>query len=64
MIVTPKDGQTVDRDELLQYYEGKVAKWWIPDDVQIVDDIPLGATGKILKTRLREQFTDYTLPTV
>jgi fatty-acyl-CoA synthase len=39
-----------------------VAKWWIPDDVQFVDNLPLGATGKILKTRLREQFSGYRLP--
>ena len=49
--------------ELLSFYEGKIAKWWTPDDVQFVDAIPLGATGKILKTKLREQFKDYKLPT-
>lgn len=63
LIVVPADGEQIERDELLQYYDGKVAKWWIPDDVQFVDDIPLGATGKILKTKLREQFADYQLPT-
>ena len=40
-----------------------MAKWWTPDDVQFVESIPLGATGKILKTKLREQFKDYHLPT-
>ena len=49
--------------ELLAFYDGRIAKWWMPDDVQFVDAIPLGATGKILKTRLREQFKDYRLPT-
>jgi fatty-acyl-CoA synthase len=60
--VVKKPGVEVTRAELLQFYEGKVAKWWLPDDVQFVDAIPLGATGKILKTRLREQFKDYRLP--
>jgi len=62
LIVVRKPGSTVTRDELLAFYEGKIAKWWTPDDVQFVDAIPLGATGKILKTRLREQFRDYRLP--
>jgi len=63
LIVVPQEGETVDVAELIKYYDGKVAKWWIPDDVQVVDEIPLGATGKILKTKLREQFADYSLPT-
>jgi len=63
LIVKLKEGESIGRDEVLRFYEGKVAKFWMPDDVQFVDDIPLGATGKILKTRLREQFSDYTLPT-
>ena len=50
------------REELLAFYEGKTAKWQIPDDVVFVDAIPLGATGKMLKTRLREQLADYKLP--
>jgi fatty-acyl-CoA synthase len=62
LIVVKKPGVDVTREELLRFYEGKVAKWWLPDDVQFVDAIPLGATGKILKTRLREQFKDYRLP--
>ena len=44
------------REELLAFFEGKIAKWWMPDDVVFVDAIPLGATGKMLKTKLREQF--------
>ena len=51
------------RDELLQFYEGRIAKWWTPDDVVFVDAIPLGATGKMQKNRLREMFKDYRLPT-
>ena len=51
-----KPGAEVTRDELLAFYEGKIAKWWMPDDVVFVDAIPLGATGKMQKTKLREQF--------
>ena len=49
-------------EELLAFYEGKTAKWQIPDDVVFVDAIPIGATGKMLKTKLREQLKDYVLP--
>ncbi|MDO8388724.1 MAG: 3-(methylthio)propionyl-CoA ligase [Polaromonas sp.] len=60
--VVKKPGAEVTREELIKFYEGKTAKWQIPDDVVFVDAIPLGATGKMLKTRLREQLKDYTLP--
>jgi len=60
--VVKKPGAQVSREEILQFYEGKTAKWQIPDDVVFVDAIPLGATGKMLKTRLREQLKDYQLP--
>ncbi|MCU4118544.1 3-(methylthio)propionyl-CoA ligase [Variovorax sp. N23] len=60
--VVKRPGAEVTREELLKFYEGKTAKWQIPDDVLFVEAIPLGATGKILKTRLREQFKDYRLP--
>jgi len=63
LIVHRKAGATVDKNELLEFLAGKVAKWWLPDDVQFVDAIPHTATGKILKTRLREDFKDYRLPT-
>jgi acyl-CoA synthetase (AMP-forming)/AMP-acid ligase II len=62
--VVKKPGAEVSRDELLAFYQGKTAKWQIPDDVVFVEAIPLGATGKILKTRLREQLRDYRLPGV
>ncbi len=62
LVVVSKPGMQVTREELIAFYEGKIAKWWTPDDVQFVEAIPLGATGKILKTRLREQFRDYRLP--
>ncbi|HSI52933.1 MAG TPA: 3-(methylthio)propionyl-CoA ligase [Ramlibacter sp.] len=61
--VVKKPGAEVTREELLKFYEGKTAKWQIPDDVVFLDAIPLGATGKILKTRLRETLKDYRLPT-
>jgi acyl-CoA synthetase (AMP-forming)/AMP-acid ligase II len=60
--VVKKPGAQVTREELLAFYEGKIAKWQIPDDVVFVDAIPLGATGKMLKTRLREMLKDYRLP--
>jgi 3-(methylthio)propionyl---CoA ligase len=63
LIVVRKPDTKVSREALLQFYEGKIAKFWMPDDVQFVDAIPLGATGKILKTKLREQFSAYKLPT-
>ena len=61
--VVKKPGADVTREELLKFYEGKTAKWQIPDDVVFVESIPLGATGKMLKTRLREMLKDYKLPT-
>ncbi|MCC5988348.1 MAG: fatty-acid--CoA ligase [Pararhodobacter sp.] len=64
LVVMKKPGREVTREELLAFYEGKVAKWWIPDDVVFADDIPLGATGKMQKNKLREQFKDHVLPTV
>ncbi|MBD8051029.1 3-(methylthio)propionyl-CoA ligase [Limnohabitans radicicola] len=60
--VVKKPGAEVTREELLAFYEGKTAKWQIPDDVVFVDAIPLGATGKMLKTKLREQLAAYKLP--
>ncbi len=49
---------------MLDYLDGKIAKWWMPDDVPFVDKIPLGATGKINKLALRETFKDHKLPTI
>lgn len=60
--VVKRPGAEVTREELLAFYEGKIAKWQVPDDVVFVDAIPLGATGKMLKTRLRETLKDYKLP--
>ena len=62
--VVKKPGAEVTREDLIKFFEGKtVAKWQIPDDIIFVEAIPLGATGKMLKTRLREQLKDYKLPT-
>ena len=60
--VVKKLGAEVTREELLKFYEGKTAKWQIPDDVVFVDAIPMGATGKMQKTKLREVLKDYKLP--
>jgi fatty-acyl-CoA synthase len=62
--VVKKPGAEITSLELLKFYEGKTAKWQIPDDVIFVDAIPLGATGKMLKTKLREQLAEYKLPIV
>jgi len=63
LVVVKKPGMEVSKDELLQFYEGKIAKWWTPDDVVFTDSLPLGATGKILKNKIREAYRDYKLPT-
>ena len=63
LVVVKKPGAELTKEALLAFFEGKVAKWWIPDDVAFVEAIPLGATGKMQKNRLREQFKDYVLPT-
>jgi len=63
LIVVKKQGMNVSREELLKFYDGKIAKWWLPDDVIFVDSLPHTATGKLLKTKLREDFRDYKLPT-
>ncbi|MEQ1440005.1 3-(methylthio)propionyl-CoA ligase [Fontimonas sp. SYSU GA230001] len=63
LVVVKKPGQDVTREEILALYPGKVAKWWIPDDVVFVSELPMTATGKISKLRLREQLKDHKLPT-
>ena len=64
LVVMKKPGCEVTREDLLSFYEGKVAKWQVPDDVAFVEAIPLGATGKMQKMKLREQFKDHVLPGV
>ena len=63
LVVVPKPGAQPTKHELLAFFDGKIAKWWTPDDVVFVEAIPLGATGKMQKNKLREQFADYKLPT-
>ncbi len=63
LVVVRKPGKEPTREDILAYMEGKVAKWWMPDDVAFVPEIPHTATGKIQKTTLREQFRSYRLPT-
>ncbi len=64
LVVVKKPGADVTGDELRKYYDGKVAKWQVPDDVVFVDAIPLGATGKMQKMKLREQFKGHKMPEV
>ena len=54
---------SASKADILGYMDGKVAKWWMPDDVAFVDEIPHTATGKIQKITLRQQFKEYRLPT-
>jgi fatty-acyl-CoA synthase len=63
LIVQKKPDAAIDKQELIEFLSARVAKWWLPDDVQFVEAIPHTATGKILKTRLREDFKGYKLPT-
>lgn len=63
LIVQAAPGEQPSKEDVLKQLEGKIAKWWTPDDVQFVEEIPLGATGKINKLKLREMFKDYKLPT-
>jgi len=63
LIVVRRPEASVTKDDLIKFLDGKIAKWWMPDDVQFIDAIPHGATGKILKTALRKHFEDYKLPT-
>jgi fatty-acyl-CoA synthase len=62
LVVVKKAGADVSRDALLGFYDGKVAKWMVPDDVQFVAEIPHTATGKVSKMTLRKQFGDYRIP--
>ncbi len=62
LVVVRKPGARLTRDDMLAFFAGKIAKWWTPDDVVFVDAIPLGATGKVLKSRLRETYRGHRLP--
>ncbi len=62
LIVQPKPGTTPTADSIREYLAERVPKWWLPDGVEFIEEMPLGATGKILKTKLREVFKDYQFP--
>lgn len=62
LIVVPASGAAPTHEDLTAYLADKVAKWWLPDDTVLTGELPLGATGKVLKTKLREQFGDHALP--
>jgi fatty-acyl-CoA synthase len=64
LLVKLKEGETATKEEFLDFLQGKIAKWWMPDDVVFVDEIPLGATGKIDKKLIRQRMKDYVLPTI
>jgi acyl-CoA synthetase (AMP-forming)/AMP-acid ligase II len=59
LVIVKKPSSELTKEAMLKFFDGKVAKWWIPDDVAFVDEIPHTATGKILKTKLREDFANY-----
>jgi fatty-acyl-CoA synthase len=63
LLVRARDGATVTKQGVLDYLEPRIAKWWMPDEVLVVDDLPHTATGKLLKTELRARYKDYKLPT-
>lgn len=62
LLAVKREGKEVTREELLAFLAGRVVKWWVPDDVVFVKELPHTATGKLLKTKLREDFRDYRLP--
>jgi acyl-CoA synthetase (AMP-forming)/AMP-acid ligase II len=62
LIVTPCLDRRPDRDDLLAFLAERFPRWMLPDDVVVLDELPHTATGKLMKTRLREMFRDYKLP--
>ncbi len=62
LVIVPKPDTSPDKQDILAYLAERVAKWWLPDDVVFVEELPHTATGKVSKARLREQFKDYRLP--
>lgn len=63
LLVVREPGTELTQDDIITYFDGKIANWWTPDAVEFVDELPHGATGKVQKMKLRAQFADYTLPT-
>ena len=64
LLIIRAEGSKLDRGGMLEFFEGKIAKWWLPDDVVFVTELPHTATGKLLKAKLREEYGDHVLPTV
>jgi fatty-acyl-CoA synthase len=64
LVIVLKKGESASKEDILAFMQGKIAKWWMPDDVVFVNEIPHTATGKIQKLTLRQQFKDYRLPSV
>ncbi len=64
LVLVMRPGAVLNRDSVMTALAERVAKWWLPDDIQVVESLPIGATGKVQKNLLREQFADYRLPTV
>jgi fatty-acyl-CoA synthase len=62
LVVVRAGGEDLSKEDMLAYFEGKVATWWIPTDVAFVDELPHTATGKVKKIELRQQFADYQFP--
>lgn len=61
LVVVLRPGAELDKQGILDHLEGKVAKWWLPDDIVTVEELPMGATGKVQKNELRDQFSEYSL---
>ncbi len=61
LLVVPRAGREIDPASVLAFYDGKVPKWWLPDEVIVVSELPHGATGKLMKASLRERYRDHYL---
>jgi acyl-CoA synthetase (AMP-forming)/AMP-acid ligase II len=59
LVLTLKEGATLEKQEMLDHLEGKIVKWWTPDDVIVIDEMPMTATGKIRKLDLREKYWNH-----
>ena len=64
LVVQLVPGAKPDPQSILDYLKTQVAKWWLPDSIEFIEEMPIGATGKVLKTKLREIYKDYEFPTV
>ncbi len=62
--VVVKPGETLTREDVLAHLDGRVAKWWMPDDVVFIDEVPKTSVGKFSKRDLRDRFADHVLPTI